>query len=486
MRPHLLAPPGSPATAPMTGLLAEDVMRDLRLDTVFSAMAGGRPELAQIARNVLLAPQTDPAVIAYRQAVLADCLRAPKAVLALFDLAAGLLAEERRMLRGMATRRPEARLRRALRVLELFDECLRRLREFADHSVDEFTSEAFTRLFATIRGTVDKDLLRAIAAMMERLRFEQGIVVRARLGDTGSTDFRLCEPPGKGRLSPIYKRLRRSNLTHSVVGQDEQNWRAMASFRDRVLADVADTTAGSAEHVLEFFQALHDELGFYLGCTNLAETLAAKGIPTCLPECRTGEPILSATGLRDPGLAMDGVHPVVGNDLTGDGTALVLITGANRGGKTTLLCGIGVAQLMMQSGMFVCAHRFAASIATSVHTHFKRAEDKSMVSGKLDEELTRMSAIADRLGPGSLLLCNESFMSTNDREGTEIAGEILRALTDLGVRVVFVTHLHTLASRFDGATLFLTAPRDRSFRLIPGTPSATAHAADLANRILGR
>jgi DNA mismatch repair ATPase MutS len=124
-----------------------------------------------------------------------------------------------------------------------------------------------------------------------------------------------------------------------------------------------------------------------------------------------------------------------------------------------------------------------------MHTHFKREEDRSMTSGKLDEELARMSAIADRVTPGSLLLCNESFMSTNEREGAGIAGEVLRALVDLGIRVVFVTHLHTLASQLHAehadATLFLTADAGRSFRLTPGTPSATAHATELANRILG-
>jgi DNA mismatch repair ATPase MutS len=187
---------------------------------------------------------------------------------------------------------------------------------------------------------------------------------------------------------------------------------------------------------------------------------------------------------------LGGTDPVVGNDISADGARLIMVTGANRGGKTTFLRSIGAAQLMAQCGMFVCAREFTAPIATGVHTHFRRTEDRAMVSGKLDEELARMSAIADRLTSGALVLCNESFMSTNDREGAEIAAEILRALTDLGVRVVFVTHLHTLAQRFHAdrapGTVFLTADASRSFRLAPGTPSPTAHAADLARRFLGR
>ena len=39
-----------------------------------------------------------------------------------------------------------------------------------------------------------------------------------------------------------------------------------------------------------------------------------------------------------------------------------------------------------------------------------------------------MSAIADVIAPGCLLLCNESFAATNPREGCEIARQVVRAL----------------------------------------------------------
>jgi DNA mismatch repair ATPase MutS len=80
---------------------------------------------------------------------------------------------------------------------------------------------------------------------------------------------------------------------------------------------------------------------------------------------------------------------------------------------------------MMQAGMFVAA----------------------MDKGKLDEELDRMSIIIDQVSPGALLLANESFASTNEREGSEIARQVIRALTEDGIRIVFVTHQYDLASR---------------------------------------
>ena len=97
-----------------------------------------------------------------------------------------------------------------------------------------------------------------------------------------------------------------------------------------------------------------------------------------------------------------------------------MITGANQGGKSTFLRSLGLAQMMMQGGMFVAAANFNANVCHGVFTHFKREEDRTMKSGKFDEELRRMSDIAARITPGCLLLCNESFASTNEREGSEI------------------------------------------------------------------
>jgi hypothetical protein len=62
-----------------------------------------------------------------------------------------------------------------------------------------------------------------------------------------------------------------------------------------------------------------------------------------------------------------------------------------------------------------------------------------MTHGKLDEELSRMSGIADAIAPGALLLCNESFAATNEREGSEIARQVIDAFVESEVTVVFAT-----------------------------------------------
>ena len=114
-----------------------------------------------------------------------------------------------------------------------------------------------------------------------------------------------------------------------------------------------------------------------------------------------------------------------------------------------------------------------------------------MTSGKFDEELSRMSVVIDRLQPDGLLLCNESFQSTNEREGSAIARELVLALAAHRIKVVFVTHLydlaHSLHARGDPAMVFLRAERGangtRSFRVVPGEPLSTSFGQDLYRQI---
>lgn len=170
-----------------------------------------------------------------------------------------------------------------------------------------------------------------------------------------------------------------------------------------------------------------------------------------------------------------------------------MITGADQGGKSTFLRSVGLAQLMTQCGMFVGANSYRAAVCDGLFTHFKREEDVTMSGGKLDEELKRASEIADQVTPTSLLLFNESFAATNEREGAEIAQAIIRALLDLGAKVVFVTHSYELARSFHDRrmpnALFLRAERQpdgkRTFRQIEGEPLPTSYGADLYAQVFG-
>lgn len=146
-----------------------------------------------------------------------------------------------------------------------------------------------------------------------------------------------------------------------------------------------------------------------------------------------------------------------------------------------------MAQLMMQCGMFVGADSLTANVAAGVFTHFKREEDTGQARGKLDEELARMDGIVDRLSPSALMLFNESFGATNEREGSEIGRHVVQALLKAGIKVVFVTHMYDLAGvmaeQDDESMLFLRADRGSTFKVVEGAPLPSSYGADLYRRV---
>jgi DNA mismatch repair ATPase MutS len=148
---------------------------------------------------------------------------------------------------------------------------------------------------------------------------------------------------------------------------------------------------------------------------------------------------------------------------------------------------------MMQCGLFVTAQSYRASSDAGIFTHFTREEDPGMASGRLDDELRRMSGIAGQLTPRSLILFNESFAGTNEHEGSEIGYQIVRALLDADVRIFFVTHRFSFADRIRRhpvrSSLFLRAERSpdgrRTYKLAVKDPLPTSYGEDLYYQLGG-
>ncbi|MGH8291044.1 MAG: MutS-related protein [Steroidobacteraceae bacterium] len=484
------------AAKPRVG--AAELIRDLALETLFAAMAAGDPYLRDVAQRLVLASLEDPQEIRYRQRILADCIAHPDIVRRMYAIAVSSVERERRVW-GFTFRRPEGLLHRCVEVVGIFREQLKELRGLADAHCGGFQSEGFRTLFAMLAHELDDAYLKTVAEHLRSLRFRHGLLLSARLGKGNKgAQYRIRKPfdPTPSVRERVESWMHRvlggeaSSFIYELDDRDESGFQALQELRERGIAPVASALGASTAHILDFFKMLRAELGFHVGCLNLHERLMAEGCPVCFPE-PVEECQLRARGLYDPSLTLSMGGRVVGNDLSADRKRLVMITGANRGGKTTFMRGVGLAQVLMQCGAFVPAEEYRAGVCKGIFTHFKREEDVGMRSGKLDEELSRMSAIVDHLTPGSLVLLNESFASTNEREGSEIARQIVGALLECGVKVMYVSHLFDLADSYLRAApapaLFLRAERlpdgRRTFKLLEGGPLSTSYGADLYARV---
>jgi len=357
----------------------------------------------------------------------------------------------------------------------------------------ELRAEGFRTLFAVLSRELSDDYFETIPRHLRQLKFLHGTMISAQLGEgnKGIGYVLREENTPEGTWMTRLFTPGPPSYTFHLPERDEAGAWALSELRDRGINLVANASAQSTDHILSFFNMLRTELAFYVGCLNL-HGLAAKGEPMCVPKpANAVERRHAATGLYDVCLALSLGTPIVGNDLDADDKSLVIITGANQGGKSTFLRSVGLAQLMMQCGMFAPAEAFHANVCERIFTHYKREEDAAMNSGKLDEELSRMSDIIDDVVPNSMVLFNESFASTNEREGAEIARQIVTALVEQGVEVFFVSHQYEFAHAFEGGTplavLFLRAARQadgsRTFKLTEGRPLRTSYGEDLYKRI---
>ena len=473
---------------------ASDLMQDLELNTLLAAMALEDRFLFDTSKAALLLSLENIDSIQYRQEVMKDCLNNPSVVRELYQIPIEAIERKRHSWLGIFTHSPGGVLSSAGDMMSKFVVLLRQLKRIADENVKAFHSEGFTRFFSMIQSELNDEYIDTVEYHLKQLKFPEGVLISAELGKGNEGMNHTLRLPNSQNNNWIKEVFAKKSPVYSftINERDNNGMRALEDLENRGVNVAANALAQATEHIDNFFDMLRNELAFYVGCMNLKEQLEEMGNPIAFPvPFAINERRQTFQGVYDVSLALTANQRIIGNDINLDTKNLIVITGANQGGKSTFLRSIGVAQLMMQAGMFVPAREFCANICQGVFTHYRRKEDASMKSGKLDEELSRMSVIVDQIKPNALMLFNESFAATNEREGSEIARQITSALLDRDIKVFFVTHMYEFARVFfenhSQDAIFLRAERKkggkRTYKLMIREPLPTSYGEDVFNNI---
>jgi len=234
--------------------------------------------------------------------------------------------------------------------------------------------------------------------------------------------------------------------------------------------------------------AIADDLRAYLGWLQLIAPLRDAGIACSYPTVIDASKAkvtqrFEAHDLVDLALALRLIatgKPIVANDVVLEaGERIVVITGPNQAGKTTLARAIGQLARLAATGVPVPAASATLTLADDVHTLFARAEDPADLFGRLEAELIRARAILDDAGPGSLVIINEAFASTTADDALALDRALLKELTRRGATCVIVTFLGELAS-FDATTVSLAGVQDADEPARPSYRFERRPADDLA------
>lgn len=475
----------------------ETLIQDLDLDVLYQAMAQEDGFFYNVAKKVVPVSMTDVDEITYRQAVFADCIKNEAVVRTIYALAVEALALEKKSFYWVFSSSASGILHSARDLIAEFVVILRKIRVISDEQVGDFASAGFFRFFSMVSDELNDEYFGTMEQCLRELKLGSGVLMSAKPGTANKGEEYILRKPNE-RDPNFWHRLfakRAPSRAFRIADRDENGARALSELEARGLNHVANALAQSADHIKSFFSMLQAELAFYLGGLNLRQQLIERGMPICFPTARAlGHRAHKYEDLYDVGLALKMRRAPIANTADGSGRDLIVVTGANQGGKSTYLRSVGVAQMMLQAGMFVGAGNLEANIVSSILTHYKREEDVSLRGGKFDEELRRMSTIVDHMKKDALFLSNESFSSTNEREGSNIGRQIVDVLLEKKIKVVLVTHLYTLArglfEELSFPALYLRAERHddgtRTFKLVEGEPLQTSFGQDLYRQIFGR
>lgn len=482
-------------------LPGDSMVEDLNLDYIFKAMSQGDTYLYHTAKSVVLDSITDINTIIYRQDILKDCINNNFIIKELYNVASEAIEEAECYIQYNKPNYARmisvsVKVFNAVGLLELLAAKLEKLRSAITLADYEFQSKGMNEFCRQTETFLTDEFFKGVTQHITDLKSTEGskIIIGSRLGmgmkSCGQVLRNISKPSTKNNSPKHFFKTLEQNVIYldntSIINSARE-------IEDAGLVHILRLINHFNEVIVDFFNTLHYECGFYVGALNLYYKVKQLNPQISFPvPAEIDRRDLIFEELFDLSLLINENITPVSNNLYAVSKSLYIITGANQGGKSTFLRSVGIAQLMMQCGLFVPAAYYSANICDNIFTHFTREEDVRMNSGKLDEELLRMNNIINSLTPNSMLLMNEPFATTTERDGSKIASDIVTALFESNVKILFVTHLFEFAdfmySKNIEMAMFLRAERNengsRSFCIKQGKPLHTSYGEDLYNNVI--
>lgn len=479
----LLHPPGGASQAFLE--LSPAVAHDLGLELVVAALTSNRDHQKEIRALFSRLPR-DPETIAYRQAVLEDLLANPalaERFASLLPVMDSLFDSAHRMEREMPWLHEV--VWRAGELQNIID-CFEGMGDILRAAEGSLHSEGLRRLTDEVRAAQGdpkyQSLLRELPGLLARLQSTASITIGvnldASLRPVGATLLSVNEKPfteqsllnrlfgvqrGQEGIAPLHSVPKRGMDMPAYLG-DEIDPLMVPLFAD--LANVLEKTAIPIADQLNQYASLHGQLFkdlrqslvFYLGALRFIRRFRELGLEMCKPQiapaderrCEVQDAYNVHLVLRQADRE-DGKPPaIVRNDIRmGPDGHILILTGPNRGGKTTYMQGVALAHLLAQAGCYVPGTQAAVSPLDHLFTHFPLEEKPDSNAGRFGEEAMRLGEIFEQVTRHSLVLLNETLSSTSFSESLYLAQDLVLILRRVGARAIYATHLHELANRVE-------------------------------------
>ena len=336
------------------------------------------------------------------------------------------------------------------------------IREGFDAELDELRS-------------VSRDAKRTIAALEARERARSGIQsLRIRFNNVFGYFIEISKAAAARAPADYERRQTLSNAerftTPELKGWEQKVLGAegrILEIETRIFGEVRSQVARETRRL----QATARALSLLDALASLAEVAARRRYRR--PVLHDGDELEIKAG-RHPVIEAIGEAQFVPNDLYLNNSTdrLLIITGPNMGGKSTLLRQTAIIALLAQMGSFVPAEHARLPVFDRIWTRVGASDDLARGRSTFMVEMTETAAILHNATPRSLVLLDEIGRGTATFDGLSIAWAVAEHLHDSpehAAKTLFATHYHELtelAERLPGAQNYRVRVAEREGEVI--------------------
>lgn len=307
---------------------------------------------------------------------------------------------------------------------------------------------------------VSRNAKSVIAALESRERARSGIAsLRVKFNNVFGYFIEVSKASAARAPADYERRQTLSNAERFTTAELKQLETRVLGAEARIVEIETDLFAGVRASVAaetKRLQATARALATIDVLTALAETAARRRFVR--PILHDGDEVEIKAG-RHPVIEALSEHPFVPNDLYMNNSTerLLIITGPNMNGKSTVLRQTALIAILAQMGSFVPAERARLPVFDRIWTRVGASDDLSRGRSTFMVEMTEAATILRGATPRSLILLDEIGRGTATFDGLSIAWAIAEYLHDSdrhAAKTLFATHYHELtelAAKLPGA-----------------------------------